>query len=328
MYASFYLFLTSESYNQISLSDNQEAEITLKIHVKNTSGGVITLLNGGTIPPSLVYTIQAISSFQIIFPTSNKEREGEGLNVSGSIGVEPQRVNVDEIDNMDGEESRQHQETDDNLMKDDSQQRLVHYMYDDNEQQGENRQSKTDQNQVRILMCRTFTCPQLSQQHSSQLKEEQRREKDVPFSVSKDEYVPKHIYDEVKRTADDLDTAYKEQKQDLNATKTELEKYKENELRSFERDQQNKEKKRKTNERAQVKRKRTETLKHHVRVNLHGWEVVSSSIKHPSNVTMAFKLMQSCTIPGWVDFSNEEVLTGTVHPADMVELKKLINQDH
>ena len=265
----------------------------------------------------------------MIFPTSNKERGGEGSNVSGGIGVEGQNVNVDKIDNIDGEESCQHQETDDNLTKDDSQQQLSHYMRDNNEQQGEHRQSKMDQNEGSTIMYRTSTCPQLSQQHSSQLKEEQRREKVVPFSVSKDKFVPKHMYDEMKRTADVLDTAYKEQKEDFNAAKSELEKYKEIQLRSLEIDQQKKEKKRKINERAQVKKKRTETLKHYITVNLHGWEVISSSIKHlPSNLSMRFKLMPSCTIPGWVDFSNDEVLTGAVHPADMVELEKLRNQDH
>ena len=186
------------------------------------------MLKGETIPRSLVCTIQAISSFQIIYPTSNKERRREGLNVSSGIGVERQNVNVDKIDNIDGEESCQHQETDDNLMKDDSQQQLPHYMRDDNEQQGERRQSKMDQNEGSIIMYRTSTCPQLLQQHPSQLKEEQRREKDVPLSMSKDEYVPKHIYDEMKMTAD--------------ANKIELEKYKEIQLRNSEIEQQNKEK--------------------------------------------------------------------------------------
>ena len=326
MYASFYLFLTSEPYNHVSLPDNQEAEITLKIHVKNTSGVAISLLKGGTIPLSLVCTIQAISSFRIISPVSNKERGEEGLNVSGGIGVERQNVNVDEIDNMDGEESCQHQETDDNLMKDDSQQQLVHYMLD-NEQQEEHRQSIADQNQERIIIYRTSTCPQLSQQHSSQLKEEQRKERCALFSVSKEEYIPKYKYDEMKMAADALDTAYKEQKQDFYATKSELEKYKENELRSLEIDRQNKEEKRKKNERAQIKRKRTETLKHYVTLHLRGWEVIS--VKHlPSNISMEFKLKPSCTIPGRVDFSNDEELTGTVYPADLDELEKLRKQDH
>lgn len=284
------------------------------------------MLKGGTIPLSLICTIQAISSFRIISPALNKERGEEGLNVSSGIGVERQNVNADEIDSMDGEESCQNQENDANLMKDDSQQQLVHYMLD-NEQQEERRQSKADQNQG--IMYRAPTCPHISQQHSSQLKEEQKREEDVPFSVSKDEYVPKYLFDQMKMTADALDTAYKEQTQNFDATKSELEKYKGIHLRTLEMDQQNKEEKRKRNERTQIKRKRTETLKHYITVHLHGWEVVSSSIKHlPSNLSMEFKLMPSCPIKGRVDFSNEEVLSGTVHPADTDELERLRNQDH
>ena len=109
--------LCLESYNQILLSDNQEAEITLKIRVKNTSGGDITFVKGESIPPSLDYRIQAISSCTIISLASNDKGEEEEMNVVAGNYVEKLTKNVDDNDSMEYEESYEHRECDDNLME-------------------------------------------------------------------------------------------------------------------------------------------------------------------------------------------------------------------
>ena len=217
MFGCFY-FLCLEYDTQISISDNQEAEITLRIHVRNTTGEDITLCRGETNPPSLVYTIQAISSFNIISPVSNEEEEGEEMNAN--IYVKQQNVNEDDIDSMEYEQSYQHRESDNNFMEEDNQEQWDHHMHE----QGELVQSKKDQNQEIKRFKTSPVSSQVLKQQSSQIMEEQRREKEILLSMQKDELIPK--YEEVKRTAIILEKENKDLRQQCNEAKKELEQYK------------------------------------------------------------------------------------------------------
>ena len=146
-----FVCLCSVSDNQISLFDNQEAEINLKIRVKNTSGRAITLLKSGTIPRSLVCMIQEISSINTISFASNEEGEEEKMNIAAGNYVDKQVV-----------DSMEYESYHDNLMEDDSQEQWTHHM----NEQTEHMQSKTPP----VLF-------QISEQQSSQIKEHQRSQK-------------------------------------------------------------------------------------------------------------------------------------------------------
>ena len=302
---SFFV-LCSESDNQVLLFDNQEAEIILKIYMKNTSGRAITLFKGGTIASSLVCTIQEISSFKIISLASNEEGKEGKMNIPGGNYVEKQNINVGDIDSIEYEESYQNQECDDNLMEYDSHEQWTHH----NPKQKEHTQPETP-----------AVLSQISEQQSSQIKEDQRKKEALLFKT-KDEPIPKCKKVEATPTASDIEN--KELKQRLDVVKRESEQFKAYYFSRQKKDQQNEEMKKKTNARAQIKRNRTKNLKDYVRVHLRGWEVQSPINHLDSNRLMKFKLRPSdCTIPGSVSFTDDKALNGTVSPANLIELEKL-----
>ena len=127
--------------------------------------------------------------------------------------------------------------------------------------------------------------PQITEQQLSQIKEDQRRQKEALLSLSKDVLISKN--EQVKATAVLLDIANNELNQDLDVAKIESEQYKADYFCRVEKDQQNEEKKKKCKSTDQ--KKRTKNLKDYVRGYLDEWEVNKSSDHLLLNVLMNFR---------------------------------------